>query len=41
MQTCYGAEAWHYRYVGRDIAAEVHASGMTLRAWLWLHGSAG
>ena len=39
-QTCYGAEAWHYRYVGRDIAAEVHASGATLRAWLWLHTSA-
>ena len=39
-QTCYGAEAWHYRYVGRDVAAEVHASGMTLRAWLWLHPSA-
>jgi D-alanyl-D-alanine carboxypeptidase len=37
--TCYGAEAWHYRYVGRDIAAEVHASGMTLRAWLWLYAS--
>ena len=39
-QTCYGAEAWHYRYVGRDVAAEVHASGMTLRAWLWLQASA-
>ena len=39
-RTCYGAEAWHYRYVGRDVAAEVHASGMTLRAWLWLHTSA-
>jgi D-alanyl-D-alanine carboxypeptidase len=39
-QTCYGAEAWHYRYVGRDVAAEVHASGTTLRAWLWLHASA-
>ena len=39
-QTCYGAEAWHYRYIGRDIAAEVHASGMTLRPWLWLHPSA-
>jgi D-alanyl-D-alanine carboxypeptidase len=38
-ETCYGAEAWHYRYVGRDVAAEVHASGMTLRAWLWLHAS--
>jgi D-alanyl-D-alanine carboxypeptidase len=40
-QTCYGAEAWHYRYVGRDVAAEVHASGMTLRAWLRLHATAG
>jgi zinc D-Ala-D-Ala carboxypeptidase len=38
--TCYGGEAWHYRYVGRDVAAEVHASAMTLRAWLWLHASA-
>ncbi len=34
-QTCYGAEAWHYRYVGRDVATDVHASGMTLRPWLW------
>jgi LAS superfamily LD-carboxypeptidase LdcB len=39
IQTCYGGEAWHYRYVGRDVAGEVHASGMTLRAWLWLHAS--
>ena len=39
-QTCYGAEAWHYRYVGREVAAKVHASGMTLRSWLWLHPSA-
>ena len=38
-QTCYGAEAWHCRYVGREVAAKVHASGMTLRAWLWLHGA--
>ncbi len=38
-QTCYGREAWHYRYVGRQVAAEVHVSGMTLRAWLWLHAS--
>jgi D-alanyl-D-alanine carboxypeptidase len=39
-QTCYGREAWHYRYVGREVAAQVHVSGMTLRAWLWLHASA-
>jgi D-alanyl-D-alanine carboxypeptidase len=39
-QTCYGDEAWHYRYVGRDVAAEVHASGMTLRGWLWIQAIA-
>jgi D-alanyl-D-alanine carboxypeptidase len=40
-ETCYGGEAWHYRYVGRDVAAEVYASETTLRAWLWLHATAG
>ena len=40
IQTCYGAEAWHYRYVGQGVAANVHTSGLTLRAWLWLHASA-
>jgi D-alanyl-D-alanine carboxypeptidase len=35
--TCYGAEAWHYRYVGRAVAADVHRSGLTLREWLWQH----
>jgi D-alanyl-D-alanine carboxypeptidase len=35
-QTCYGGEPWHFRYLGRNVAAEVHASRMTLRAWLWL-----
>jgi zinc D-Ala-D-Ala carboxypeptidase len=39
-QTCYGGEAWHYRYVGREVAAKVHVSGMTLRGWLWLDASA-
>jgi D-alanyl-D-alanine carboxypeptidase len=33
--TCYGAEAWHIRYVGRKEAAAVRASGLTLREWLW------
>jgi D-alanyl-D-alanine carboxypeptidase len=37
--SCYGAEAWHIRYVGRDIAARVHASGLPLRAWLWEHAA--
>jgi D-alanyl-D-alanine carboxypeptidase len=34
-KTCYGFEPWHYRYVGRDEAAAVHASKLTLREWLW------
>jgi hypothetical protein len=33
--TCYDSEPWHFRYVGRDLAAQVHASGATLRAYLW------
>jgi D-alanyl-D-alanine carboxypeptidase len=33
--TCYGYEPWHYRYVGRKAAAEVRASGLTLREFLW------
>jgi D-alanyl-D-alanine carboxypeptidase len=35
--TCYGAEAWHVRYVGREVAAKVAASGLPLRVWLWEH----
>jgi zinc D-Ala-D-Ala carboxypeptidase len=35
--TCYGAEPWHLRYVGRERAAAVAASGLTLREWLWAH----
>lgn len=33
--TCYAYEPWHYRYVGRAAAAELHAAGETLRQWLW------
>jgi LAS superfamily LD-carboxypeptidase LdcB len=29
--TCYDYEPWHYRWVGRDLAARVVASGVTLR----------
>lgn len=39
--TCYGAEAWHVRYVGRAMAAEVEASGLPLRAWLWRFAASG
>jgi len=35
--TCYKAEPWHYRGVGRQVAAAVHTSGLSLREWLWLH----
>ena len=34
--TCYAYEPWHYRYVGRERAALVRASGLTLRQYLWL-----
>jgi D-alanyl-D-alanine carboxypeptidase len=33
--TCYDYEPWHFRYVGRSVAAKVHASGLTLREYLW------
>jgi D-alanyl-D-alanine carboxypeptidase len=33
--TCYKYEPWHFRYLGRDLAARVHASGLTLREYLW------
>jgi D-alanyl-D-alanine carboxypeptidase len=34
-QTCYDYEPWHYRYVGRELAAQVQASGLTTRQVLW------
>ena len=33
--TCFHYEPWHYRYLGRDIAARVHRSGLTIREFLW------
>jgi D-alanyl-D-alanine carboxypeptidase len=33
--TCYKPEAWHYRYFGRQVAREIHDSGLTAREWLW------
>ncbi|HET6771458.1 MAG TPA: D-alanyl-D-alanine carboxypeptidase family protein, partial [Actinomycetota bacterium] len=33
--TCYDHEPWHYRYFGRELAAEIHASGITTREYLW------
>jgi len=33
-RTCYEYEPWHLRYVGRDVAAEIHESGVTPREWM-------
>jgi D-alanyl-D-alanine carboxypeptidase len=33
--TCYAYEPWHFRYVGRAVAAKIHASGLTAREYLW------
>jgi zinc D-Ala-D-Ala carboxypeptidase len=38
--TCYNYEPWHYRYLGREVAAKVHASGMTIREYLWANDTA-
>ena len=32
---CYRYEPWHYRYVGSEMAAAVHDSGLVLREYLW------
>ena len=37
--TCYRYEPWHYRYVGRFTATQIHASGLTIREYLWLVGN--
>ncbi len=34
---CFHYEPWHYRYLGREIAAQVHESGLTIREYLWTH----
>ncbi len=36
--TCYMYEPWHYRYVGRDLAAAIHDSGLTAREYMWQQG---
>lgn len=33
--TCYDYEPWHYRYVGRSLAASIAGSGRTPRQVLW------
>jgi D-alanyl-D-alanine carboxypeptidase len=33
--SCYPYEPWHFRYVGRKLAAQIHDSGLTPREFLW------
>lgn len=33
--TCYIYEPWHYRYIGKENAADFNASGLSLREWIW------
>lgn len=33
--TCYSYEPWHWRYVGRELAADIEGTGLTLREYLW------
>lgn len=37
--TCYAYEPWHYRYLGRERAAKLHESGLTIREALWMEMS--
>jgi D-alanyl-D-alanine carboxypeptidase len=34
-RTCYDYEPWHYRYVGRDLAARIASSGLVPRQVIW------
>ncbi|MEX2459050.1 MAG: M15 family metallopeptidase [Actinomycetota bacterium] len=40
-RSCYAYEPWHYRYVGRQRAAAVMRSGLTLREFLWRESRSG
>ena len=33
--TCYAFEPWHFRWVGREVAHRIEASGLTPREWLY------
>lgn len=35
--SCYQYEPWHYRYFGRSLAAQIHASHKVPRRYLWTH----
>ena len=37
-RTCHEFEPWHLRYVGREIAGEIHESGLSPREWMIVAG---
>ena len=37
VETCFGYEPWHYRWIGRDAAAAHRQSGLQLRQFLERH----
>jgi D-alanyl-D-alanine carboxypeptidase len=39
--SCYGAEAWHWRYVGKDLAYEIVCSAQVPRIFLWNRQNSG
>ena len=39
--TGYAYEPWHFRYVGKTLAAQIHAAGLPPREWLWRKGAMG
>jgi D-alanyl-D-alanine carboxypeptidase len=39
--SCYGAEAWHWRYVGTSLAYEIACSAQVPRIFLWNHQNDG
>lgn len=34
-ESCYDHEPWHFRYVGREVAAAIEAAGVAPRRYLW------
>ena len=39
--SCYGAEAWHWRYVGKSLAYEIVCSAQVPRIFLWARQNGG
>ena len=39
-RSCYSYEPWHYRWVGGELARQIHASRLVPREWLWRNAAA-